>query len=77
MVEVLETVIREVFDDNNYNDASILNYVIIMKFKKEGINTECKNFRKIIKDCIASFDTLIHLMAAGDLNAVFDYVDTI
>ena len=49
----------------------------IMKFRKEKINNNCEEFWKIIDDCINSFDTLIHLMAVGDPNALCEYVDTI
>ena len=72
-----EQAIREVWDNNDYFDAKTIEYVIHNKFRKENFDTNSKEFLAIIHDCINSFNTLIHLIALGDIYALYNYVDTI
>ena len=72
-----EQAIREVWNNNDYFEPRTIEYVINNKFRKEGFDRNSEKFLEIIHDCISSFNKLIHLMSLGDINDLYEYVDSL
>ena len=70
-----EDVIREVWDDNDYFEPRSIEFVIYAKFKKEGIDTDSREFIRVVHDCIDQFNVLLHLVSVGNIKDITEYVE--
>lgn len=70
-------VFSEIWIENEFDEPSIIDYVINTKFKREKIDTTTETYADIIADFVFSQKKLIEVMLSKDYNVLDSYLETI